>query len=81
MTMRSAAQLTSPPSQGGWKPAGTLHTLAIYLGSVFGSTGYCGIADGRDCTGPCPFCGGPRHETAWGDPGRCPDYRLRLNQP
>jgi hypothetical protein len=55
--------------------------VVIYLGSVFGPTGYCGIADGGDQSGPCPFCGGPRHETAWGDPGRCPDYRLRLDQP
>ena len=54
--------------------------VVVYLGSVFGPTGYCGIADGGDRTGPCPFCGGPRHETAWGDPGRCPDYRLRLDQ-
>jgi hypothetical protein len=29
MTVRSAAQLTSPPAQGGWKPAGPWHTLAI----------------------------------------------------
>jgi hypothetical protein len=55
--------------------------IVVYLGSTFGPTGYCGIADGGDRSGPCPFCGGPRHETAYGDPGRCPDYRLRLDQP
>jgi hypothetical protein len=55
--------------------------IVVYLSSIFGPTGFCGIADGGDRTGPCPFCGGPRHETAWGDPGRCPDYRLRLDQP
>jgi hypothetical protein len=49
----------------------------VYLGSIFGPTGYCGIADGGDRSGPCPFCGGPRH-TEW--EGRCPDYRLRLDQ-
>ncbi len=27
----------------------------------------------RDRTGPCPFCGGPRHTQS-----RCPRYRLRL---
>jgi hypothetical protein len=43
---------------------------------VFGPTGYCGIPDGGNQTGPCPFCGGPRHHE-----GRCPDYRLRLDQP
>jgi hypothetical protein len=52
--------------------------VVVYLGSVFGSTGYCGIPDGGDRTGPCPFCGGPRH-SEW--EGRCPNYRLRLEQP
>jgi hypothetical protein len=55
--------------------------IVVYLGSSFVPTGFCGIADGGDRTGPCRFCGGPRHKTAWGDPGRCPDYRLRLDQP
>jgi hypothetical protein len=50
--------------------------IVVYLGSVFGPTGYCGIADGGDRAGPCPFCGGPCHQS-----GRCPDYRLRLDQP
>jgi hypothetical protein len=50
--------------------------IVVYLGSVFGPTGYCGIADSGNRAGPCPFCGGPRHQE-----GRCPDYRLRLDQP
>jgi hypothetical protein len=50
--------------------------VVVYLGSVFGPTGYCGIADGGDQAGPCPFCGGPRHPE-----GRCPAYRLRLDRP
>jgi hypothetical protein len=52
--------------------------IVVYLGSVFGPTGYCGIPDGGDRAGPCPFCGGHRHQ---GWEGRCPDYRLRLDQP
>jgi hypothetical protein len=52
--------------------------IVVYLTSVFGPIGYCGIADGGDQAGPCPFCGGPRHEQPY---GRCPDYRLRLDQP
>lgn len=36
----------------------------------FGEVGWCG-ASGDDRAGPCPFCGGGRHE------GRCPNYRLR----
>lgn len=35
-------------------------------------TGYCGLPDGGDKSGPCPFCGGDRHEL-----GPCPEYRLR----
>jgi hypothetical protein len=52
--------------------------VVVYLGSVFGLTGYCGIADGGDQAGPCPFCFGPRHAEP---SGRCPAYRLRLDQP
>ena len=52
--------------------------IVVYLGNVFGPTGYCGIPDGGDHAGPCPFCGGPRHQEP---EGRCPDYRLRLDQP
>jgi hypothetical protein len=47
--------------------------VVVYLGGKFGPTGDCGIRDGGDRTGPCPFCGSGRHE------GRCPDYRLRLD--
>ena len=52
--------------------------IVVYLDSSFGPTGYCGIADGGDQTGPCPFCGGHRH-LEW--EGRCPHYRLRLDPP
>lgn len=34
--------------------------------------GYCGIPDGGDRTGLCPFCGGKRHQS-----GPCPQYQLR----
>ncbi len=50
--------------------------IVVYLGSAFGPTGDCGIRDGGDQTGPCPFCGGPRHAEL---EGRCPRYRLRLD--
>ncbi len=46
----------------------------------YGDVGYCGIegAAFRPVL-PCPWCGsGEPHLEAWGDPGRCPDYTLRL---
>jgi hypothetical protein len=49
--------------------------VVVYLTRMFGRTGYCGIGDGGDQAGPCPFCGGGRHAQPF---GRCPDYRLRL---
>jgi hypothetical protein len=52
--------------------------IVVYLASEFGPTGYCGIPDGGEGTGPCPFCGGPRHREPY---SRCPAYRLRLDQP
>jgi hypothetical protein len=75
-------ELEAPPSERPAEP-GELCTcgrqaVVVYRGSVFGPTGYCGIPDGGDRAGPCPFCGGPRHDQPY---GRCPDYRLRLDQP
>jgi hypothetical protein len=64
------------PAQPGERCTCGRQAVVVYLGSVFGPTGYCGMADGGDRRGPCPFCGGPRHRE-----GRCPDYRLRLDQP
>jgi len=46
--------------------------VLVILGSQFGPTGWCGRSDGGDQTGPCPFCGQPRHDY------RCPRYRLVL---
>jgi hypothetical protein len=73
-------QLEAPPTERPAAPGERCtcgrQAVVVYLGSVFGPTGYCGIADGGDQAGPCPFCGGPRHQS-----GRCPDYRLRPDQP
>jgi hypothetical protein len=69
---------TERPAAPGERCTCGRQAIVVYLGSAFGPTGYCGIADGGDHTGPCPFCGGPRHPE-W--EGRCPNYRLRLDQP
>ena len=66
------------PAEPGERCTCGRQAIVVYLGSVLGATGYCGIPDGGDRSGPCPFCGGPRHQE-W--EGRCPDYRLRLDQP
>jgi hypothetical protein len=72
---------TERPAAPGERCTCGRQAIVVYLSRIFGPTGFCGIADGGDRIGPCPFCGGLRHETAWGDPGRCPYYRLRLDQP
>ena len=69
-------QTTERPAEPGELCTCGRQAIVVYLGSIFGPTGYCGIPDGGDQSGPCPFCGGPRHPS-----GRCPDYRLRLDQP
>jgi hypothetical protein len=73
-------QLEAPPTERPAEPGERCtcgrQAVVVYLGSVFGPTGYCGILDGGNRAGPCPFCGGPRHRE-----GRCPHYRLRLDQP
>lgn len=58
------------------RPAVQVFTRAEMFGG--GEVGWCGISDGGDKTGPCVFCGGPRHFKPWGDPDVCPNYRLKL---
>jgi hypothetical protein len=77
MQQREAPPAERPAAPGELCTCGR-QAFVVYLGSVFGPTGYCGIPDGGDHTGPCPFCGGPRHTEPY---GRCPDYPLRLDQP
>jgi hypothetical protein len=69
---------TQRPAEPGERCTCGRQAIVVYLGSVFGPTGYCGIPDGGDRAGSCPFCGGPRHQEPY---GRCPDYRLRPDQP
>jgi hypothetical protein len=46
--------------------------LVVINAGPAGLVGWCGQED-ADREGPCPFCGGPRHQ------GICPRYRLRLD--
>lgn len=50
--------------------------ITVFITDKFGETGYCGMSDGGAKRGPCPFCGGPRHDSS----ERCPQYRLRLGE-
>jgi hypothetical protein len=68
---------TERPAEPGERCTCGRQAIVVYLGSTFGPTGYCGIPDGGDRAGPCSFCGGPRHREPH---GRCPSYRLRLDQ-
>jgi hypothetical protein len=47
----------------------------VYATSWHGEVGWCGVHDGGDRRGPCPFCDGRRHTES-----RCPRYRLRLEE-
>jgi hypothetical protein len=49
----------------------------VFIRDNGSEVGYCGLPDGGDRTGPCPFCDGQRHRQPWGDPAPCPQYRLR----
>jgi hypothetical protein len=43
-----------------------------------GLVGTCGVGDGGDAVGPCPFCSSPRkHFSESGTLIQCPQYRLR----
>jgi hypothetical protein len=68
-------KITERPAEPGERCTCGRQAIVIYLGGAFGPTGDCGIRDGGDRTGLCPFCGGPRRREF---EGRCPHYRLRL---
>jgi hypothetical protein len=73
--MTTLAVGSERPAESGERCTCGRQALVVYLGGSWGPTGDCGIRDGGEQAGPCPFCGGPRH----GEPeGRCPSYRLRL---
>ena len=46
--------------------------VTVFVTDGHGPVGYCGIPDGGETSGPCPFCGAAtRHEAA-----RCPLYTV-----
>jgi hypothetical protein len=56
--------------------------VTVFFTDRFGDVGYCGIegAAFRPVL-PCPWCGSSEpHKEPWGDPGRCPEYRLCASQ-
>jgi hypothetical protein len=46
--------------------------VEVFVRADGAEVGYCGRSDGGDKKGPCPFCGGRRHEL-----GPCPSYTVR----
>jgi hypothetical protein len=73
-------QITERPAEPGELCTCGRPAVVVYLGSEWGAVGACLIQDGGSCLGPCSWCGDPRSpRDAHG--GRCPDYRLRLDQP
>ncbi|WP_069744763.1 MULTISPECIES: hypothetical protein [unclassified Streptomyces] len=53
--------------------------IAVYSSTEFGDVGHCGVEGSAQYPVlPCPWCGSTvAHKTSWGDPDRCPHYRLR----
>jgi hypothetical protein len=66
---RAARPVSAAPAAGRRSPCSPART-----GPEFG---YCGLPDGGDRTGLCPFCGHDRHRHSWGDAAPCPRYRLQ----
>lgn len=66
---------TERPAQPGQYCTCGRQAVTVFITEDFGETGWCGISDGGAQAGPCPFCGGARHE------GRCPNYQLRPGPP
>lgn len=63
------------PAEPGERCTCGRQAVTVFITENFGDTGWCGISDGGAQVGPCPFCGGARHE------GRCPQYQLRPDPP
>jgi hypothetical protein len=56
--------------------------VTVYSTEQYGDVGHCGIdgAASRPVL-PCPWCGTSEpHKQPWGDPTKCPDYRLRVDR-
>ncbi|WP_167163124.1 hypothetical protein [Streptomyces sp. MBT27] len=55
--------------------------VVVYSNAQFGDVGFCGIEGGQARPVlPCPWCGNSSpHTTSWGDPDKCPAYRLRAD--
>jgi hypothetical protein len=54
--------------------------VVVYANEEYGEVGHCGVegAAFRPVL-PCPWCGATEaHTESWGDPGRCPQYTLRV---
>lgn len=56
--------------------------VTVYASEQFGEVGFCGIEGAAfRAVLPCPWCAsGEPHKEPWGDPGKCPDYRLRPDE-
>jgi hypothetical protein len=79
--MSDQHDMTTRPAEPGELCTCGRQAIAVYPSDTYGEVGDCGIRDGGDRTGPCPFCGGPRHGEQGELGDRCPSYRLRLDEP
>jgi hypothetical protein len=57
--------------------------VVVYISEEYGEVGHCGVeGSAAQPILPCPFCHSSKpHKASWGDPAKCPDYRLRPVRP
>jgi hypothetical protein len=67
--------MSERPAQPGERCTCGRQAVTVFVREDGSEVGYCGRPDSGEQGGPCPFCGGGRHEA-----GRCPQYRLRPEQ-
>lgn len=72
-------QSTQRPAAGGELCTCGRQAVIVYQTEEYGDVGHCGIEGAAtDPVLPCPWCGATEaHTASWGDPQRCPQYRLR----
>jgi hypothetical protein len=73
------SESTRRPAQPGELCTCGRPAVVVYTGGSFPDVGDCGIegAAFRPVL-PCPWCRiDAAHVTGWGDPAKCPSYRLR----
>jgi hypothetical protein len=73
------SQTTERPAVAGELCTCGRQAVTVFVSEKWGEVGHCGVeGSAARPVLPCPWCGATvPHTASWGDPQKCPEYRLR----